>query len=299
MNALDLKQKLSGIFVPISTPFSMDEEVDWEGLKYNLDFYARTDIRGHLALGSNGENKSLTEEEKHRVLDAVVRHKGKGKVVIAGATYEAQRDSERFFRQAADLGADFGLLLSPSYFRKEMTEDALFRYFTGVADTSRIPILIYNAPGFCSITLSPGLVGRLAQHPNIVGMKDNASGGIENFLEHASDAFLVLAGSVSFLFPAMMKGSPGGTVSLANSFPGITLELFYCGVRRDETKGQKLQEQCSRINKIISGKYGVPGVKAAMNLAGLKGGIPRRPLLPLSEEQKNEIKDALTKEGLL
>lgn len=299
MNTLDLKQKLSGIFLPISTPFSMDEEVDWEGLKYNLDFYARTDIRGYLALGSNGENKSLTEEEKIRVLDAVVRYKGKGKIVIAGATYEAQRDSERFFRQATDLGADFGLLLSPSYFRKEMTEDVLFRYFTGVANTSRIPILIYNAPGFCGVTLSPELVRRLAEHPNIVGMKDSAHSGIENFLKVASDSFLVLAGSVNFLFPAMMKGSPGGTVSLGNPFPHITMELFYCGVRRDEIEGTELQEKCSRLNNAISRRYGVPGVKAAMNLAGLKGGIPRRPLLPLSEEQKNEIKDALIKEGLL
>ena len=104
-----------------------------------------------------------------------------------------------------------------------MTDDVLCRYFSGVADACPIPILLYNAPGFCGVTLSPALVGQLAGHPNIVGMKDSAASGIENFLLHRSESFHVLAGSVNFLFPAMLGGAVGGTVSLANSFPGFRL----------------------------------------------------------------------------
>ena len=299
VDAKELANKLSGVFAPICTPFAADEAVDLSALRFNLAHYAQTEIRGYVALGSNGENKSLSEGEKLAVLDTILEHKGQEQVVIAGAAYEAQRDTERFFREAGARGADFGLLLSPSYFRKLMTEQVLFRYFATVADASPIPLLVYNAPGFCGITLSPDLVRRLSTHPNIVGMKDSARSGIKAFLESASDDFLVLAGSISFLFPAMMAGAVGGTVSLANSFPAIAVELFECGVARDEERGHALQERARRINRAISGRYGVPGVKAAMALAGLKGGIPRRPLLPLTEAQRDALRAFLIEEGVL
>jgi 4-hydroxy-2-oxoglutarate aldolase len=299
MDAAQLRSKLAGVFAPISTPFAPDEEVNYEALRFNLAFYARSELLGFLALGSNGENKSLTEDEKLRVLETVVRHKHPDQVVTAGATYDAQRDTERFFRHAAALGADFGLPLAPGYFRRQMTEEVLFRYFSSVAEASPIPILLYNAPAFCGITLTPGLVARLAAHPNIVGMKDSAASGIEAFLAHERDDFHVLAGSANFLLPAMLRGSIGGTVSLANSFPHLAVELFRCGQARDEVRGAPLQERVKRINEAMAGTFGPAGVKAAMNLAGLKGGIPRRPLLPLTEAQQEELRRFLAEEGLL
>ena len=287
------------MFAPICTPFAENEDVDYEALRFNVSRYAASGILGYLALGSNGENRSLSQDERLRVLDVVVRNKRPGQVVMAGATYDAQRDTERFLAAAADLGADFGLVLSPGYFRKQMTDDVLFRYFSSLADGARIPLLLYNAPGFCGITLSPELVGRLAGHPSIVGMKDSAASGIENFLPLESLSFHVLAGSANFLFPAMMGGSLGGTVSLANSFPRLALDLFEAGQARDETAGVPLQARVSRINHAISGIHGVAGVKAAMNLAGFVGGIPRRPLLSLAAADLAALRELLTNEGLL
>jgi 4-hydroxy-2-oxoglutarate aldolase len=298
-NTRQLLEKMAGVFVPISTPFAGDETVDYDALTFNLARYAQSGVLGYLALGSNGENRSLTEEEKLRVLSTIVRHKGAGQVVMACATYDAQRDTEQFLKQATDLGADFGLVLSPGYFRKQMTDDVLFRYFSTLADTSPIPLLIYNAPGFCGVTVSAALAGRLAGHPGIVGVKDSAASGIEQFLEFESDAFHVLAGSANFLFPAMRNGSVGGTVSLANSFPGMVMELFRYGQARDEARGVPLQGRVTRINKMISGPYGPAGVKAAMNLGGFKGGIPRRPLLPLTASQVEEMRKVLLEEGIL
>jgi 4-hydroxy-2-oxoglutarate aldolase len=290
---------LAGIFAPIGTPFREDEDIDFSALEENMEAYARSGILGYLALGSNGENKSLTEDEKLAVLRTIVAGRARDQVVIAGATYEAQRDTERFFAAAAEVGADFGLLLSPSYFRKQMTDEVLFRYFATAADHSPIPLLVYNAPGFCGITVSPGLVARLAEHPNIVGMKDSASSGIESFLAFESASFHVLAGSANFLFPAMMAGSIGGTVSLANAFPGIAKELYRLGAARDQIAGPAFQERCRRLNEAISGSYGVPGVKAATSLAGLRGGFPRRPLLPLTPAQVASLRDTLVREGVL
>mgnify|MGYP005835282449 CR=1 FL=1 len=294
-----LLKKTAGVFVPISTPFREDEEVDYDALIFNLGRYAASGVLGYLALGSNGENRSLTEEEKLRVLETIVRHKGQGQVVMAGATYDAQRDTERFLKCAASIGADFGLVLSPGYFRKQMTDDVLHRYFSTLADTSPLPLFLYNAPGFCGVTLSPALVGRLAAHPNIVGMKDSASSGIENFLPFESESFHVLAGSANFLLAAMLGGSVGGTVSLANSFPALAMELFRCGQARDEVRGGPLQQRVTAINKTISGRFGPAGVKTAMNLGGFRGGIPRRPLLPLTPEQIEEMARVLRAEGLI
>jgi 4-hydroxy-2-oxoglutarate aldolase len=299
MNQAELNFKMSGVFAPIATPFAAGEELDLGALAFNMERYSASGLRGYLALGSNGENRSLTEEERLQVLAAILRYRGSGQVVMACATYDAQRDTERFLDRAADMGADFGLVLSPGYFRKQMTDDVLERYFSTVADRSRIPVLLYNAPGFCGVTLSPALVARLAAHPNIFGMKDSASSGIEQFLASESPTFHVLAGSANFMFRAMMGGSLGGTVSMANSFPEVVVELWHYGHARDEARGIPMHERVTRINKLISGKYGVSGVKAAMNLAGYKGGIPRRPLLPLTDAQCDEMREALVQEGLL
>ena len=294
-----VEAKLAGVFAPICTPFAANEDVDHGALQFNLARYAESGILGYLALGSNGENRSLTEDERRRVLDDVVRHKGPGQMVLAGAAYDGQREAEAFLAAAADLGADFGLVLSPGYFRAQMTDEVLYRYFSGLADEARIPLLLYNAPGFCGVTLSPDLVGRLAAHPNIVGLKDSASRGIESFLQFQGPSFQVLAGSANFLMPAMLGGSPGGTLSLANSFPQLALDLFRCGRARNEAAGAPLQDRVSRINAAISGAYGVAGVKAAMTLAGYRGGIPRRPLLPLEPAKVEELRDLLVAEGLL
>jgi 4-hydroxy-2-oxoglutarate aldolase len=290
---------LAGVYAPICTPFDDREDVDLGALHENLARYASSGIHGYLALGSNGENRSLSEEERLAVLEAVVRHQGPGQVVLAGAAYDGQRQAERFLEAAAGMGADYGLVLSPGYFRKQMTADVLYRFYSSLADTARLPILLYNAPGFNGITLEPDLVARLAVHPNIVGMKDSAASGIEAFLPLQRPDFAVLAGSANFLFPAMLGGSPGGTVSLANSFPAVALRLFGYGRACDEEHGPAYQEFVTRVNHAISGAHGVAGVKAAMDMAGYIGGAPRRPLLPLDEDSRAQLRAVLEQEGLL
>jgi 4-hydroxy-2-oxoglutarate aldolase len=289
-----------GVFAPITTPFDEKGEVAYDKLRLNMEFYAKSGLKGYLALGSNGENKSLSNSEKEQVLKTIIKNKSKDQVVMAGCIFESTKETIEFAKIAQDLGADFITLLPPSYFKKEMTDPVLLRYFSDVANSLDTPCLVYNAPQFCGgTTLSVNLVKELAKHPNIVGVKDSSTGNIESFLLAVRDIFNVMPGSANFFVNGLIMGAPGGVISLANVFPEITCKLYDLTVRKKYEEAFKLNERVILLNKAVSGTGGVAAVKYAMDLAGLYGGLPRLPLLPLGEDVKRKIEDYLKKEALL
>ncbi len=295
-----MDKKLMGVFAPITTPFDSKGEVAYDKLEENMKVYAASGIRGYLALGSNGENKSLTNEEKEKVLATIIRNKGAEQTVMAGCIFESTKETIEFARKAQDLGADFITLLPPSYFKKEMTDPVLLRYFTDVAGSLTTPCLVYNAPQFCGgTTLSVSLVKELAKHPNIVGIKDSSTGNIENFLLAVRDTFNVMPGSANFFMNGLIMGAPGGVISLANVFPDFTVKLYDLTVSKKYEEAFKFNERVIQMNKSVSGSGGVAAVKYAMDLAGLNGGDPRLPLLPLASELRKKIEDYLKKEGMI
>jgi len=293
------KENLSGVFIPIATPFLKDESVDWDGLKHNLEFYAKSKVKGFLALGSNGENKALDEDEKIKIVKTVLKYKAPHQKVIAGCFVETTRQALQFIKRVESMGIDYFNVLPPFYFRERMSDEVLAGYFTECAEGSRTPITLYNAPKFSGVTISPELAVKMSQHRNIVGIKDSASSGIEKFIEAVPDDFAVMAGSISFLFPALLSGAVGGVISMANYFPDLTHQLYLFGKEKNREEGEKLHLRLSTLNKKISGAYGVAGVKATMDLVGLVGGLPRKPLPGLTEEQKKKLREDLKEAGLL
>jgi 4-hydroxy-2-oxoglutarate aldolase len=295
-----MEKKLMGVFAPITTPFDDKGEVAYDKLKDNMKFYAKSGLKGYLALGSNGENKSLTNSEKEKVLETIIKNKGSDQVVMAGCIFESTKETIEFAKISQGLGADFITLLPPSYFKKEMTDPVLLRYFTDVASSLTTPCLVYNAPQFCGgTTLSVSLVKDLAKHPNIFGVKDSSTGNIESFLLAVRDTFNVMPGSANFFVNGLIMGAPGGVISLANVFPEITCKLYDLTVSKQYEEAFKLNEKVIQLNKAVSGTGGVAAVKYAMDLAGLYGGNPRLPLLPLGEDIKKKIGDYLKKEDLI
>jgi 4-hydroxy-2-oxoglutarate aldolase len=295
-----MEKKLMGVFAPITTPFDEEGEVAYGKLRQNMEFYSDSRLKGYLALGSNGENKSLTNEEKEKVLRTIIKNKHKDQVVMAGCIFESTRETIEFAKIAQHLGADFITLLPPSYFKKEMTDPVLLRYFSDVANSLNTPCLVYNAPQFCGgTTLSVNLVKELAKHPNIVGVKDSSTGNIESFLLAVRDIFNVMPGSANFFVNGLIMGAPGGVISLANVLPEITCKLYDLTVSKQYEEAFKLNERVILLNKTVSGTGGVAAVKYAMDLAGLYGGLPRLPLLPLGDDVKKKIEDYLKKEGLI
>lgn len=290
-----------GVFAPITTPFDEKGEVAYNKLIDNMKFYAKSGLKGYLALGSNGENKSLTTEEKTKVLDTIIKHKGTNQFVMAGCIFESTKETIEFAKIAERLGSDFITLLPPSYFKKEMTDAVLLRYFSDVANNVKKPCLVYNAPQFCGGTvLSVSLIKDLAKHPNIIGVKDSSNAAnIESYLFAVRDSFNVIPGSANFFMNALFMGANGGVISLANIFPDMTCELYDLVVAKKYEEAFKLNEKVIQTNKSVSGTGGVAAVKYAMDLAGLWGRNPRLPLLPLGDDVKKKIEDYLKKEGLI
>lgn len=292
-------EKLAGVFLPVTTPFDVNMNVDEAALISNMQYYAKSEVNGYLALGSNGENRCLREEEKRRVLEIIIEHKADHQVVMTGCIYDSTVQTIEFMQTAKDLGSDYATLLSPSYFRKQMTHNVLVNYFTECAESVDIPCLLYNAPGFTGVTLSVETVETLSHHPNIVGIKDSASEGIENFCPMASTEFTVMAGSANFFYPSIKMGVKGGIVSLANVVPEVGLTLYRNGLYGQDLYADQYHEKMKHTNRRISGVYGVAGVKAAMDLVGLSGGYPRRPLQRLDGDDRVAVKLALQEAELL
>jgi 4-hydroxy-2-oxoglutarate aldolase len=295
-----MDKKLMGVFAPITTPFDENENVSYEQLKENVEFYAGTKLNGYLALGSNGENKSLNNKEKEMVLKTIIENKGDHQTVMAGCIFESTKETIEFARIAEEMGADYITLLSPSYFSSSMTDEVLLRYFTDVADAVNIPCLLYNAPQFCAgVILSAELAEKCAKHPNITGMKDSSKGNIEMYCTALKDKMNVMSGSANTFVDCLRLGGTGGIISLANVFPDITCELYESFCTGQHEKTEELNKKVLRMNKEVSGSGGVAAVKYAMDLAGLHGGNPRRPLLPLDEEKKRKLKSFLESEGMI
>ena len=292
--------KLSGVFAPVVTPFQ-DDSLCLDDLRHNLRKLRETKLAGYLALGSNGEYKSLSEKEQLGVLEVFAEEKG-NKVVMVGTGCESTKQTIEKSRVVAQMGFDYVSVLTPHYFAKRMDGDTLAGYYERIADSVSIPVLIYNAPGFAGgVRVPPKTLAALAKHPNIVGMKDSSPTGPAAFLTalDPSDDFSVLAGSINFFYPALHLGATGGVVSLANALPEPCAALYELFVEGRFAEAKALHFKLARLNQTVSGSWGVAGVKAAMDMAGFKGGQPRHPLTAVSEPAKEEMREAIVAAGFL
>ena len=301
MNIQQIKEQLSGVFPPMMTPFKEDQSLDEAALILNTQKYSATDIRGLMPLGSNGEFKSLTEEESLRVLKLVRENLASDKVMMVGAGRESSYATVEFAKKAADQGADFVSLLTPYYFKSKMTDEALLKHFTYVADRSPVPVLIYCAPKFAAgLLITPEVISTLADHPNIVGMKDTSGEPISVYTDAVKGKdFFVLAGTINKYMAGLENGAVGGVLSAANYLPEECCKikpLFDAG-KLDEAR-----ELCAAIKALssaCSGSTGIPGSKACMTLMGFQGGWPRLPLSPITAEENAAASDALRKAGYI
>jgi 4-hydroxy-2-oxoglutarate aldolase len=297
MSPLDL----TGIFPPIPTPFDTDGSVSPSGLKQNLEFLNRYELRGYVVLGSNGEFVFLDPEEKVQTIEIVRDLLPSEKLLIAGTGCESTRSTVRLTRQAAKAGADAALVINPHYYKNRLDRNSLIRHYTTVADESPIPVILYNMPASTGLDLDGQTVVELAGHANIIGMKD--SGGnlskMAQILGAIHGDFQMLAGSAGFLLPALSLGAVGGVAALANIAPGLCIQLHDAFLRGELQRAAELQVSIVGLNNLVTREGGVPALKAAMDLMGLAGGAPRPPLLPPDANMRERLHQALSELGLV
>jgi len=282
---------LGGVFAPIPTPFDHNEGIAYPELERNLSKWARTRLAGLVVLGSNGEFVSLAPREKEELIAFVRERFPADRPVVAGTGAEATRECIRLTKRAAELGADAVLVLNPFYYKSALTAAALERYFLDVAEASPVPVMLYNMPRNTGLSLSPDLVIRLSAHPNIAGVKDSGGNivGISEIIAGTPDDFAVFAGSGSFLLATILMGGVGGTLAVANILPDECADLLSLAREGRLEEARELQLRILPINKAVTSRWGVAGLKAALEMLGYYGGPPRRPLLPLGEEARAEL----------
>lgn len=299
---MELEARLGGVFPPCVTPFDPRQDVDYGALRHNIERYNETRVKGYMPLGTNGEFRSLTDEESLRILEIYAKHRAPGKTILAGAGRESTMATIAFVRKAADRGADFASLLPPHYFASAMTDDALIRYFTDVADASPIPVLLYNIPKHAAgLVFSPRLVAAVAGHPNIAGLKDTSKEDIGIYTAAVPDGaeFGVLAGTIDKFHAGLAAGAIGGVLSIADYLPEMCCDLQELFESGDREAAVRLDARIRDVSARAAGRHGVAGVKAAMDILGYRGGDPRLPLPALDGPARSALRGVLEAEGLL
>jgi 4-hydroxy-2-oxoglutarate aldolase len=296
----DNKKNLSGVFAPVVTPFNSNE-LALDDLRFNLKKLNDTDLAGYLALGSNGEFRSLADKEQIKVLEVFAEEKG-DKVVMVGTGCESTKQTIEKSKLVCEMGFDYVSVLTPCYFAKQIDGNVLKSHYERIADSVDIPVLLYNAPGFTGGMRIPAkTVVELSRHPNIAGMKDSSPEGPAKLLAALDPAedFHVLSGSANFFYPCLHLGIPGGVVSLANALPEPCCDLYRLFKQGKFDQARMLHFKISRLNQAVSGKWGVAGVKAAMDIMGFRAGQPRGPLSAVTNEAAEMIKQQIVKEGFI
>jgi 4-hydroxy-2-oxoglutarate aldolase len=279
---------------PITTPFQ-DGKLALDKLKNNFQKWNKTGLSGYLVLGSNGETVYLNEKEKIKVIEVSRESIPKSKIMLVGTGMESTQETLRFTNQAAKLGADCALVVTPSYFKGSMKPQVLYDHFISVAESSKIGILIYNVPQFTGINLEAELVAKLSEHPNIIGIKDSSGniGQLSEIVHLSQKGFTVFVGSAPVFFPALCVGAVGGILAVANVTPQECIQIQRLFNKGKMPEAKALQGQLTPLAKAVTIKYGIGGLKIAMDLAGYSGGDPRPPLKRPGQEVEEELKQLL------
>lgn len=292
--------KLNGILPPVTTPFNERGDVDYAALSSNIARYNETGLVGYVALGSNGEAVHLTADERRRVIETVKRAASRDHTIVAGVNELSTRAAIEAARAAADLGADAVLVVTPYYYKSSMTQEALARHFTEVADRSPLPVLIYNVPQNTGVTIESATIAVLAAHQNIIGVKDSSGnmGAISETIRCSPASFAVMVGNGSILYPSLAMGATGAVLGVACAAPRACVDVYLAAKAGDHERARELQNRLAPLSHIVTAGLGVPALKFAMETLGYVGGFPRSPLSPVSSSDREKIKSVIRKTGL-
>lgn len=287
--------KLQGIFPPIATPFDHEGNLYLSKIRHNVEKWNLTTLSGYVVMGSTGESVMLTPEEKFTMWEQVAKVAGSGKLLIAGTGVESVRETVWLTNRAAEMGYQAAMVRTPHYYKNLINNNAgQMTYYRAVADQSKLPLIIYNWPQTTGVDLSCEAVAALSEHPNIIAIKES-SGNLEKVMQlirEVRPGFQVLVGSAPTLWPSLLMGACGAILAYANAAPYSCIAIWEAYRTREEAAGLDWQNRIARAAQLVTVKYGIPGLKHAMDLNGYYGGPPRLPLVVTTPEAKREIEAA-------
>jgi 4-hydroxy-2-oxoglutarate aldolase len=295
-----MAEKIQGVYAALTTPFEKDK-ISTNYFRKNIKKYNTFSLAGYVVAGSSGEAAYLTDEECEILVKEALESRTPDKKIIIGTARESTALTIDFTNRLVAPGIEAALIRTPSYFKSAMTGEALKRHYYAIADEVQIPVIPYHIPLVTGLSIDQKLIIELSEHPNIIGIKDS-SGNLPFLGEVIPDLppdFSYLLGAGSVFFFGLCLGASGGILRLADIIPGQCVTLYNDFLDGEWERASKLQRDIIPLNNAIIQRYGISGTKHAMDLLGFYGGPPRKPILPLDEEDKIEIEQILKNLNLL
>jgi 4-hydroxy-2-oxoglutarate aldolase len=254
-----------------------------------------------VALGSTGERAHLEERECLEVIEAAREAVPEGMAFIVGAGQQGTRATVNEARRFAAAGADAVLVITPHFYRGAMTQDALAGHYLAVADAATVPVILYSMPEFTGVALAPDTVARLSEHENIIGIKDSSGDliSLTETLRLVPEDFAVMTGNGSLLYAALGAGAGGAILAVGCVAPRLCLDIYRAVEEGDHGRAREMQRRLTPLARAVTVRYGIGGLKAALDLLGFAGGEVRAPLQGASREATREIARLLEEAGLL
>jgi len=286
-----------GMASAIVTPMT-ETAIDYEALGRFVEFQIENGINAIVVMGTTGENATIEHDEQTEVIKFVVDKVAKRVPVIAGTGTNNTEHVITNTRNACAVGADAVLVVTPYY--NKATQNGLYRHFTAVADASTVPVILYNVPGRTGCNLQPKTVARLADHPNIVAIKE-AAGNMAQAVELfalCGDKLDIYSGEDALTVPMMAMGGSGAISVLSNVVPKGAVEMSDAALRGDFETAAKLQcKFLPLINALFSEVNPIPA-KAAVSAMGFGADILRLPLTPMEDGTRAKLYEEMRKLGI-
>jgi 4-hydroxy-tetrahydrodipicolinate synthase len=291
--------QIRGIIPPVATPMQANEDLDLPRLRWFIDHLIAAGVHGIFVLGTNSEFYAMDEDEKQRVIATAVEHV-RGRVpVYAGTGAECTREAVRLTRMAEREKVQGVSVITPYFILPSQQE--IYDHYRRIAENTSLPVVLYNNPGTCGgVKIDVDTVARLAEIPNILGMKDS-SGDLQNTVEcirAVPERFSVLMGRDTLIHAAMIFGAKGAVPATGNIAPRLLVEIYETFVRGEREASKAAQLKLNPIRMSLTLGTAPGGVKAALNLLGLPIGPCRSPVAPLSADKLQKMRAALEAGGL-
>lgn len=263
-----------------------------EGLSTNIRKWNQTGVSGYVVLGSTGERVHLDEREYVDVIEAARRESPSSLPFIVGAGQQSTRGTIAEIKRAASAGADAVLVLTPHFYRAAITSEVLIRHYHEIAGASTLPVILYSMPALTGIKIDAETAARLSEHENIIGIKDSSAeiDGLQKTINLAGDDFAVLTGNGTVFYEGLRAGACGGILAVGCAAPALCLAIFTAVQSGEMERAARLQATLSPLAAAVTTRFGIGGLKAALEIRGYAGGFPRAPLQAPEQTAREEIR---------